>query len=87
MDNIKICCPKCEWEPNASSRWRCSCGHSWNTFDTGGRCPACKKVWEETQCHASKCHQWSPHLDWYRGLEDVVKLLKEEIKHSWQEVG
>jgi len=84
MDNIKILCPKCDWEPAAHDYWGCSCGHVWNTFDTGGRCPACQKVWEDTQC--LECEKWSPHLDWYRGLDDVVDALKKEIVHSWEEV-
>jgi len=81
MENIKICCPKCEWEPDGKPYWQCSCGHHWDTFSTGGRCPACKKVWEDTQCIS--CHKWSPHLDWYNGLEDIVQLLLEEIKKQW----
>ena len=32
----RIRCPLCMWVPKASSRWACYCGHSWNTFDTGG---------------------------------------------------
>jgi hypothetical protein len=85
MDNIIIRCPKCEWQPYESSTWACTCGHEWNTFDTGGRCPKCKKVWEETQCLSDEggCSQWSPHLDWYEGLEAIVQKLKEEILEDW----
>jgi len=25
----------------------------------------------------------SPHLDWYKGLDDVIDALKEEIKRNW----
>ena len=25
----------------------------------------------------------SPHLDWYKGLDDVIHGLKEEIKKKW----
>jgi hypothetical protein len=34
-------------------------------------------VWEDTQCirHAGGCHQWSPHLDWYENLDDVIKEI------------
>ncbi len=81
MDDIRIHCPKCDWEPAEHSRWGCTCGHSWNTFDTGGRCPNCKKVWEDTQCLS--CKQWSPHLDWYDGLEAIIQQLKKELKESW----
>jgi len=86
MENIKICCPKCNWEPDGKPYWQCSCGTSWNTFSTGGRCPRCKKVWEKTQCikYAGGCHAWSHHLDWYKGLDDVVNALKEEIETAWK---
>jgi hypothetical protein len=80
MAKVKIACPKCDWEPHPNDRWSCSCGHSWNTFDTGGRCPACGKVWEHTQCLSQAeggCEQWSLHLEWYRNLD---KWLKEELE-------
>ncbi|WP_207497067.1 hypothetical protein [Aridibaculum aurantiacum] len=85
MDNIDIYCPKCQWEPAEDSEWMCECGHVWNTFDTGGRCPSCKKVWDHTQCIGPEggCDQWSPHLDWYHGLEEIVRKLKEEILEDW----
>lgn len=56
-------CPKCDWRPDAGSLWSCSCGHAWNTFQTRGVCPACARVWKDTQCPA--CGQWSAHEDWY----------------------
>jgi len=59
----RIRCPRCGWEPERDSRWSCSCLHSWNTFDTEGRCPSCGRKWAETQC--LRCHQWSPHREWY----------------------
>lgn len=49
--DLKIACPKCDWEPSPSDMWQCSCGHNWHTFDTGGRCPACNKQWAETCCY------------------------------------
>jgi hypothetical protein len=58
-----IQCPKCHWKPGKHDRWMCSCRHVWNTFDTGGVCPACLKQWMETQCLA--CHKFSAHSDWY----------------------
>ena len=87
MDNIDIYCPKCKWEPLEESKWQCECGHEWNTFDTGGRCPNCKKVWDHTQCLGPDggCNEWSPHLDWYHGLEEIVQRLKEEILESWKQ--
>ena len=59
----RIRCPVCGWQPRAHDRWRCRCGHVWNTFDTGGVCPGCLYQWTETQCLA--CGRWSPHSDWY----------------------
>lgn len=59
----RIRCPRCAWEPGRDSRWQCECLYSWNTFDTGGLCPACGKRWETTQC--LRCKAWSPHRAWY----------------------
>ena len=47
----------------AEDRWRCHCGHSWNTFDTGGVCPGCRYQWKITKC--LRCKEWSAHSDWY----------------------
>lgn len=58
-----IYCPRCRWRPGPRSRWVCTCGHVWNTFDTEGACPGCRKVWLHTQCLA--CQEWSLHEDWY----------------------
>ncbi len=69
MSDPQIYCPKCEWEPPSSARWACTCGHVWHTFDTQGQCPACEKVWRETQC--LQCNAWSPHHDWYHNLPPV----------------
>jgi hypothetical protein len=60
---MKIYCPKCRYEPSAQDRWECSCGHTWNTFDTLGQCPECGEIWLDTQCPA--CGQWSKHCQWY----------------------
>ena len=57
-------CPKCQWSPGREALWRCECGHTWNTFDTRGKCPQCEKQWTATQC--LNCHQWSTHDDWYK---------------------
>ena len=59
----KIRCPKCKWVPARHDRWMCSCHHTWNTFDTRGVCPACNYTWRDTAC--LRCHEWSPHEDWY----------------------
>ncbi len=81
MSDEKIACPKCEWEPHAYSRWHCACRHVWNTFDTGGVCPQCKKRWKNTQCLS--CGKWSPHVDWYRSFDALLdELLAEEVLES-----
>jgi hypothetical protein len=59
----RIRCPKCGWEPSAGDTWACECGHAWNTFDTRGTCPACQRMYAETQCPS--CGEWSLHEDWY----------------------
>jgi hypothetical protein len=81
MDSIRIRCPKCVWEPDGKPYWRCSCGHRWDTFSTGGRCPKCQHVWEDTQCpnEAGGCRQWSPHLDWYEHLDGMVEEIREIV--------
>jgi hypothetical protein len=59
----RIRCPLCGWTPSEHDLWSCTCGHAWNTFDTGGVCPACMQQWTATQCLS--CHQWSAHSEWY----------------------
>ena len=73
-DTHGIRCPHCRWHPAASDRWSCisfggpeppfpSCGTSWNTFDTRGRCPGCSHQWRWTLC--LRCQKWSLHDAWY----------------------
>jgi hypothetical protein len=64
----RIRCPRCTWEPGRDDQWICLCGHVWNTFDTGGVCPACRRQWEHTQC--LRCQEWSRHQDWYAREDD-----------------
>ncbi len=59
-----IRCPLCGWRPKAHDRWVCSCRHIWNTFDTGGVCPACLYQWKVTVC--LHCYKLSPHSSWYQ---------------------
>jgi hypothetical protein len=62
----RIRCSLCGWSPRKEDRWSCSCGHMWNTFDTGGVCPACLHQWTTTQW--PKCGGWSAHYypsEWY----------------------
>ena len=49
-----IRCPLCGWKPRTEDQWGCTCGHVWNTFDTGGVCPAYLYQWTSTQC--LRCH-------------------------------
>lgn len=65
----RIRCPACGWEPRRDDLWSCLCLHAWNTFDTGGVCPACGQHWKETQC--PRCHVWSLHEDWYADDEET----------------
>jgi hypothetical protein len=59
-----VACPRCRLSPTLADRWRCNCGHQWNTFETRGLCPACSFQWTETACPV--CGGLSPHADWYR---------------------
>jgi hypothetical protein len=58
-----IRCPRCGWKPGKHSGWMCTCRHIWNTFETGGICPACLYQWMITMCPS--CKQWSAHSAWY----------------------
>jgi hypothetical protein len=64
-NSARIRCPKCNWQPKREDTWVCApgCGHVWNTFETRGLCPGCSKQWTSTAC--LRCHEWSPHDDWY----------------------
>lgn len=74
---MRIYCSNCGWQPVPESRWGCTCGHAWNTFDTRARCPDCKKQWSDTQC--LDCQAWSPHQDWYHGKE-AIDLSRKKSK-------
>jgi hypothetical protein len=61
-----IRCPLCGWSPRREDEWFCTCGNDWNTFDTGGICPACLHQWTDTQCLS--CRRWSPKIDPAQGI-------------------
>lgn len=76
MNKLNVKCPKCNWKPTISDLWKCKCNHLWNTFDTAGQCPKCKKIWQDTCC--GNCDKWSKHYKWYPQLDD---LLKDELSN------
>jgi hypothetical protein len=45
----RIRCPLCGWSPRREDKWFCECGHAWNTFDTGGICPAMHRKLHQMQ--------------------------------------
>lgn len=85
IDN-HISCPKCGWLPDGKSHWQCRCGHSFDAFEHAGRCPACFRQWEKTQCvpQAGGCSQSTPHLDWYGDLKGWLEkeLYTIEVPQS-----
>jgi hypothetical protein len=82
-NNVRIICPKCDWEHHGGAYWQCKCGHIWDTFETHGECPACHYIWKHTACPA--CYKWSRHIDWYRGLDDLIDELNNESKQQIKE--
>ncbi|MBI4025492.1 MAG: hypothetical protein HY360_10965 [Verrucomicrobia bacterium] len=85
---VKLHCPKCNWEPRQTSNWVCKpgCRHSWNTFDTNGACPACGKAWKVTQCLS--CLAFSAHADWYHELirDETTEEQKERVTARLTEI-
>ena len=69
---VKIFCPLCTWAPGPHDLWECrpGCRTVWNTFETRGRCPGCRKQWQVTVCLA--CGVGSPHEDWYHDEDDAA---------------
>ena len=82
-----VSCPSCGWHPDGKKHWKCLCGHEWNIFNTAGRCPACFRQWEKTQCapNAGGCNHSSPHLEWYGNLDNWLELELSEIPAHKQE--
>lgn len=60
---MHIYCPLCECTPEPGHLWVCECGHEWDTFATRGVCPACERVYTETDCPS--CYGSPPHEAWY----------------------
>jgi hypothetical protein len=80
MQQVRIRCPKCDWEPDGKPRWACSvCKTRWNTFETKGQCPACGKIYTETSCSSTGggCGESSPHSEWYEYYNEPVKSENE----------
>jgi hypothetical protein len=62
-----IACPACGISPWVGMGWICApdgCGHSFDTFETAGRCPQCEAQFPVTWCPF--CGKGSPHRAWYR---------------------
>ncbi len=76
-DMPEIRCPACKWVPDGLPYWSCACGLRWDPFAAAGRCPECGLEQTLTPCvpSAGGCVVTSPHLDWYRGLGQVVDEL------------
>ena len=62
-------CPHCAWIPDGGHHWQCPIceGEHFNTFEQGGQCPDCEKVFEDTSC--PRCDHLSPY-DWWWPAED-----------------
>jgi hypothetical protein len=66
-EHAAIRCPRCAWIPTPDDVWECECGYTWNSFETGGRCPGCATTWQSTCC--LECNQLSEHRAWYTTAE------------------
>ena len=64
----RIRSPLCGLVAHQEDKWFCTCGNEWNTFDTGGVCPACLHQWTFTHCLS--CSRWSPHSGWYASYKN-----------------
>ena len=72
----RIRCPLCGWSPRKDYVWSCTCGHDWNTFDTGGVCPACLHRWTSTQ--------WLKCGGWFSGLRLVCSAMTKQDERDGQ---
>jgi Zn-dependent protease len=55
-------CPSCKQSPPAVPLWKCACGTQYDTFATGGACPACGRAFPATQC--PRCGEAYPFALW-----------------------
>jgi Zn-dependent protease len=56
-------CPFCREHPPQAPLWSCPCGSRFDTFQTGGNCPACGRTYQTTMCPF--CAQLSPLHLWF----------------------
>jgi len=61
-------CPSCGTAPPIGNYWGCAnCRQSFDTFESGGRCPHCGTQYSSTMCldcrHNSPVHEWTAG-DW-----------------------
>lgn len=52
-------CPRCKAVPPVGPFWRCSCGQSFDAFESQGTCPHCSRSVAQISC--AECNQSSPH--------------------------
>jgi DNA-directed RNA polymerase subunit RPC12/RpoP len=74
-------CPNCGWQPDGEKHWLCrSCEMEFDMFADAGRCPRCNHSHEYTECieYAGGCQSISPHLDWYKGLDQGLREINIE---------
>lgn len=58
-----LACPSCGQAPLLGPVWGCGgCGASFDAFETGGRCPSCGALFDETRC--VDCGRTSPLPGW-----------------------
>ena len=60
----------CGWIPDGGAHWGCDeCdADDFNTLEHGGRCPGCKKEFDDTLC--PKCENLAPYEWWWPSEED-----------------